>query len=510
MIEVPDFLESGEIARLIPVISDSRKEQRAASALLAVFSAVPGFADAVLSQLGQRINKRTVVNTFTEIVLPDDGTSSKDRPDGLIILQSGQKRWTALVEAKIGKSKLEREQIERYLKLAKIHSIDALISISNEFVARPTHHPFSTSRALINRVDWFHLSWTSILTEAILLHENSKIADPEQAFLIREFVRFFSHESAGVNGYTQMPDCWNGSIKALQAGGNLKKHSDDVFKLVSGWHQEARELSLQLSQFLSRKVDLTLSKKHLGDPDLRVKDDISSLCEKGALEAGFHIPDAASTLFVVADLRTRTIRARMSVNAPTEKKTTKARINWLIRQLKETAPDGVSVRFKWQSKAADTSIPLSALRESVDLPEIKASNAPVRAFEVVMHKSQGGRFSGRKTFIEDIENFCPQFYENVGQHLKQPPRPTPPKPRTVKEKEQKDQDPPRKNDISQGNEHTALLEVPEFLRRMETKRENTVSSKELSSGKPFSGRISRFPSRLGHGNVHVQSGWLRR
>ena len=39
--ERPDFLKSGEIARLIPVISDSRKEQRAASALLSVFQLYP-------------------------------------------------------------------------------------------------------------------------------------------------------------------------------------------------------------------------------------------------------------------------------------------------------------------------------------------------------------------------------------------------------------------------------------------------------------------------------------
>jgi hypothetical protein len=45
--ERPDFLKSGDIARLIPVISDSRKEQRAVSVLLSVFSAVPNFADVV-------------------------------------------------------------------------------------------------------------------------------------------------------------------------------------------------------------------------------------------------------------------------------------------------------------------------------------------------------------------------------------------------------------------------------------------------------------------------------
>mgnify|MGYP004368774313 CR=1 FL=1 len=40
----PKNLVSGEVARLIPIIADSRKEQRATSAVLSVFSAVPSLS----------------------------------------------------------------------------------------------------------------------------------------------------------------------------------------------------------------------------------------------------------------------------------------------------------------------------------------------------------------------------------------------------------------------------------------------------------------------------------
>ena len=119
--ERPDFLKSGDIARLIPVISDSRKEQRAVSVLLSVFSAVPNFADAVLSSFGVSVTRRTEVNTFTEIVIKDDKSPSKDRPDGLIIVQRGKKKWSALVEAKIGKALIQQDQIERYLKISEVN-----------------------------------------------------------------------------------------------------------------------------------------------------------------------------------------------------------------------------------------------------------------------------------------------------------------------------------------------------------------------------------------------------
>src|SRR5690606_28093368 len=43
----------------------------------------------------------------------------------------------------------------------------------------------------------------------------------------------------------------------------------------------------------------------------------------------------------------------------------------------------------------------------------------------MMVRDIAGRFSGNKTFIEELERLVPEFYENVGQHL-QPFRPKPP------------------------------------------------------------------------------------
>ena len=492
--ERPDFLKSGDIARLIPVISDSRKEQRAVSVLLSVFSAVPNFADAVLSSFGVSVTRRTEVNTFTEIVIKDDKSPSKDRPDGLIIVQRGKKKWSALVEAKIGKALIQQDQIERYLKLAKEHSIDAVISISNEFVARPTHHPFFVQKTLTRKTDWFHVSWTSMLTTAILLHENAQLDDPEQAFLIREFVRFFSDDSAGVEGFAQMPPPWRDAVLTFQSGGILKKSSDDVEAIVSGWHQETRELSLQLSQCLFRTVELKLSKKHLADSNVRIDEDASSLCAEGTLSAYLDIPDAASDMLVVADLKARAIRVSMALAAPQDKKTTKARINWILRQLKKSEPDDVMVRIIWASRTANTDVTLSQLREGISHPEIDASNAVPRAFEIIYSIVQAGRFSGRRTFIEDIEKACPKFYVNIGQHLKRR-QPSPPKPITSINTTSSAGAQRVPDTVPLGNDHTALLEVPQFLRRMEEMIKDSASNVSIQGkNKPI--RVSRFPSYL--------------
>ena len=175
-----------------------------------------------------------------------------------------------------------------------------------------------------------------------------------------------------------------------------------------------------------------------------------------------------SDFILTADLRTRSIRTSMQVDAPRDRKSTSARINWLLRQLKDTDDPDVIVRIKWSSRATDTDVPLKKLREGLDLPEIQSSNVSPRAFEVMSTTTQGGRFSGNKTFIQDVEDLCPHFYENVGQHLKNPPQPTPPKPHFVKEVIV--QEPAEKASSRIGNEHSSLLELPAFLRRMGTSR----------------------------------------
>jgi hypothetical protein len=56
------------------------------------------------------------------------------RPDGVIAVSKGPKRWRAIVEAKTGASLLEATQMETYLDVAREYGFDAVISISNHYV----------------------------------------------------------------------------------------------------------------------------------------------------------------------------------------------------------------------------------------------------------------------------------------------------------------------------------------------------------------------------------------
>lgn len=468
--ELPKALKSADVARLFPVVSETGKEQRATSILLSVLSAVPPFAHAILSHVGQGVGSRTSVNTFTEVVFQSGNRQSKAyRPDGLIEVSTGRRKWSALIESKIGNSLLEREQVEHYLTLARENSVDALITISNQFAVLPTHHPIEIQRTLTRRTALYHLSWTFILTEAVLMHEQSALDDHEQAFLLREFVRFFSHPSAGVSGFVQSPKEWGEAIDQIRAGATIQKGAISE-RIVSAWYQELRDLSLRMSRIIGCNVTVWLSRAHTRDSEVRLRDDVNKLCSKGILEGYLCVPNAANGISVIADPNNRSLRASMQLDAPRDRKSNKARLNWLLRQLGDIDHEDIYVCIRWYYRAELSIHRLREIRENPDLISCPSGNPELIQFEVTLTSSNVRRFMGRRTFIEEMEKLVPTFYELVGQNL-QAWKPMPPKPRhSIVDDTQAESVPENKESevaptASPGNAHTELIEVPAFLRR---------------------------------------------
>ncbi len=172
--EVISLLARAEIARLMPTVADSKKEERATSCLLASFMVVPAFARDVLSSAGAPVGKRLKIVCYTEVTFKTTEKGKKPRPDGLIVITNGSKQWTAFVESKIGNANLTQEQIEEYLDLAKQYRINALITISNQFATTPTHHPVKIPKNKLRSVELYHFSWLSLKSKAVLLTGNKE------------------------------------------------------------------------------------------------------------------------------------------------------------------------------------------------------------------------------------------------------------------------------------------------------------------------------------------------
>ncbi|MEM8937214.1 MAG: hypothetical protein AAGC77_12475, partial [Pseudomonadota bacterium] len=238
------ILKHGQLARLFPVLPDSQKEQKTLSIFLAAITSVKPLAERCLAIVDQKIGKRTDVKCFTEVTLTNEIKGFKDRPDALLVVKSGKRSWSALIEAKTGKNLLDSDQIERYLQLAKVNGVDAVITISNQLTPSPRIHPI-WSRALPKNLELFHISWAAILTQAFLLiaSKTDPFENDDEAFITSEFIRYLEHPMSGVLPLSQMNKEWPDLVKAVQSGHPPNPKTPEVASMVAMWHQEARDVA---------------------------------------------------------------------------------------------------------------------------------------------------------------------------------------------------------------------------------------------------------------------------
>lgn len=413
----PEYLTQGEEARLFPVLSTTSKEGRTASIVLACLSRVDEFGASLLASIGKKTGKRSTLSTFTEVVFKGQKDTPRDRPDGLIVATNAGNEWRALVEAKIGGEVLGADQIEKYRAIAKEHGIDCVITISNQFATSPDQHPIEAVAKSRSKIPVYHWSWMYMLTTAELLISNGKISDNDQQVLLYELCRFLTHDSAGVKGFDRMPREWGDLNKLVSAGGKIPTKSAEADAVIHAWHQETRDLSLILSRQTDTNVTQKLSRTHQQNALERAKDELTDLRETNSVRVSFDIPDAAAPLQVLADLGRRTIEVGMSVKAPEDKKSSKARMSWLLRQIKSDATDDIYVRCRWPGRSETTQFALDALQEDPSICEHDKGNLQVLGFELFVAKRLGAKFTQQANFITELESIVPWFYREFGQNL---------------------------------------------------------------------------------------------
>lgn len=406
--------ETWHEARLIPTSGISgaeEQERRATSALLAVMTAVREFGRGLTQPLGA---PASAVQTFVEVPFMLD--DKRCYPDGLIRVSRGQKTWTALVEVKTGTNELEAVQLESYLDIAREHGFDALVTISNEIPPAANQHPTKVDKRKLRKVALHHFSWSQILAEAVMQKEHRGVADPDQAWILGELIRYLEHPRSGALEFDDMGASWV-SVREAVGAGTLRPSDKGAADVAARFDALLRYVSLRLGRTLGTEVVPVASRKEAADPTLRAAALIDGLVRDGRLTGAVRIPNAVAPLQIEVDLRAGRVTCQVDLDAPKEGRPT-TRINWLIRQLKG-APEGLRVEaFASHSRGLSTASLLKDLREDATVL-VQDPTRELRSFRLAVSVPLGAkRGRGRGAAIDSVLAAVDSFYGDVLQHLK--------------------------------------------------------------------------------------------
>jgi hypothetical protein len=406
--------EAWHEARLIPtsgINGPEEQERRATSALLAVMSSVREFGRVMTQPLGAPAGH---LQTYIEV--PFLLGESRVYPDGLIRSSRGSKTWTALVEVKTGANQLEAQQLENYLDVAREHGFDALLTISNEIPAIAGQHPTAVDKRKLKKVAIHHLSWSQVLSEAVMQKEHRGVADPDQAWILGELIRYLEHPRSGALEFDDMGGAWVPVREAVSAG-TLRANDRTAPEVASRFDALLRFASLKLGRQLGTEVVPVLSRRELAEPSTRTQALVASLAGSGTLEGAVRIPSTVGPVVITVDLRANRITCYVDVDAPKEGRPG-TRVNWLVRQLKN-APDSLRVEaFQLHARGAGAAALLKDIRQD---PTVLVADPKkdLRGFRIALTTPAGSkRGRGRGSFIDSVVDALNTFYGDVIQHLK--------------------------------------------------------------------------------------------
>jgi hypothetical protein len=407
--------EAWQRARLFPVTGiggADEQERRATSALLAVLRVVREFGRTLTMRIGAPAGSS--IETFIEVPFVFEG--KKYRPDGLVQVSRGQRRWTALVEVKTGHNRLDPIQVGTYLDIARQLGYDAVLTISHEIPTTPGVHPVVVDKRKLRKVDLQHLSWGQIHTEALIERSTRSVTDRDQEWILSEFIRYLEDPKSGVLDFDDMGPSWV-TVRESSGRQTLRAGDQETLDVVARFDQLVTFAGMALARRLGVHVQPCLSRQDLADQASRLQAQAALLAKTGQISGSLQVPNTIAPLSIVVDLRANRVDCSTTVAAPAEGRST-TRVNWLMRQLAD-APAGLQVRAN-AARARDTgpSYALSDLMTKSKLL-VEKPHADVRSFTLTLSQAAGTkRGQGRGSFVSSVVGLVDTFYAEVVQHLR--------------------------------------------------------------------------------------------
>jgi hypothetical protein len=403
-------------ARLIPVAKPG-DEVALTSVILSAIKLIEEFRKLTTSDL--KMTQGGQIYAYTEVTFSE---CPESRIDGLILVVRGGKiKDAALWEMKNGTSVLEKEQVERYLQVAKFYGIPRLVTLSNQFVSAPTQSPLQVKAP--KGVGLFHFSWSYLLTlsHILLAEKDYSIRDEDQVQLMKEVVSYLEHKKSGTSGFNQMKPGWSAVIEQINSGARLRTKDPIVAEVVESWHQEEQDVALILSRNLGLLVESGV-KKHRNNLQGRLDGDTKQLIEKSTLSSEYRIRGAVSDLLIEAHFKRRTIEMNVSI-IPPNTMGIKGQLGWLGRQLSQCHKKNPELYEMVESGLLiEVWVKNARVAERAQVSQIEGllehlQGREIRELRVIHFEDFGKAFSSRIKFVERLEQMALSFYTGVVQHL---------------------------------------------------------------------------------------------
>jgi len=400
--------------RLIPIYKPG-DENSLTSVLLSSLRLVKEFRQKFFEQIKFRNDGKAFF--YTEVFFPElKEIDEKSRIDGLIIyVKKGIIKDVVFIEVKHKNESIKKyeDQIIKYYKVAqKLGNVPKILTISNDFVSKPTDSPIYIPHKAPS-ISLFHLSWTYIQTlSQLLLFENEEnIEDIDQIEIMKEVISYFSYKDSGISGFNKMSDDWKSIVEKIKSGSSLSEYIEGT---VTSWEQEEIDMSLMLSTELGVLVKVKNKTR---------KQRIKKLEQKYCLSSTLSVKHAVSDIFIIADLEKKTISMSVKVTPEKDDKIV-GRVSWIRRQIESFENKYQNSKSLFDKLYLDLDILYAKQNEkfkyrSIDtLYDYANNNKQKDISEFGVEYIKSANFNSTKGFVKDIESMLVEFYEVIVQDLK--------------------------------------------------------------------------------------------
>ncbi|MCF6340183.1 MAG: hypothetical protein L3J10_05475 [Sulfurimonas sp.] len=413
-----DELENKK-ARLFPK-GNSEHETSIVSIFLASLSAVKEYREELFkSVLGSKITTRNAkIHIYVEI---QDG-NKENRPDGLVIITSGKNpiiEWAGIIEAKVGNSNLEKEQIDSYADFADELGIKDIITISNQLVTTPRDSPIKLKRTSFKLYHW---SWTYLKVIAQRLIKTNSIEDIDHEYILSELRKFFDNNTK-LKNFISMGEKWKNNANDLHSHEEKQKIKLDILNnVIISYMQEEKDNSLQLTDKTQHYIEL-ITKTNRTEEITKTLQDKKIICTKYMIDNNKN-----NTFNVEVDFKGLSIKCSTIVEIKKGKAQAQAQTTLLLKMLENESGylDGIYInaiyiRNKCLSDKGESLSKLLYERNDITNTQYsildKNLGDTVKYFEIYTKDIIGKRFHGNKTFIDDFENYSERFLNQVMEYI---------------------------------------------------------------------------------------------